>query len=886
MHTFTALILAFCLVVLPISQARSQTSSDAPRGGEPIPGYSSLYVVDARQFMAGAFLLTMLTQPRDVRAFLASLSTCTSSPSLARQLQNEGLRPSVVTARETVVALSSGDCDVFVGANFDLAQLNNRLSSNSGSSDDVGTTTQDDVNPNGELVVDQTPPDIVPLERVFEGTGRTIRVSATITDRQSGIREAYIEMANGTRLQMAVAQDGSTFSATVGLPRNFDDQIATMVATNTANRSANARVALRLLPWCGPSEVVGQSLVQDVQENLACVGISAGATDGALGPNTCRAIGGYLGNRMSSFDAGRIRWVTLEQELARACLAAQPVELDVPSPIEADNDRINARISFAQPGLTEFVSIAGADDFDTQTQPWRGQPLIFDMPMPQPGQDTAYRVLALGPDGNVLDTAALRLVRPPAILSVQPSGTIAASRSRTDFTVTVTRGASAVARIEARLPNTNPVNQEYAGTATILSLQSPEPGMSQRVTFVALDRNGDALAQQTVTFNGPAPVLPTSLTLQSPAGNTVDAGTVRLRVVLETPGAATALVIRGGPDMAELARTGISDRIWDTTHPLPPPSETMTFAVLAFDPAGEMIAEDRLSIARTAIRMQVQPTGMFEADTESVTAQIQVSSGADWIEKIVARDAGNGTNGSILGEGALTQGQAALRLEMPQPGDTQTVQIVAIGRDGQPHAPAQITLARPAIDIPVTLIVTSPDGFAIDAQNTRLAVHVANPADTAVIVVSDPDSGQILQRVRYTGSDWLGEVIMPEPGQDLPLIFEAQNLAGETLARSQITLLRPAAAGLALPSWVWIGTLALAAISIGYLGAKIGGSRTGKSPTDAKIPPPRPRIYAQSDQDPMVSLEPSSPPTLVLRIDEDEVPEIEIEMEQKNGASL
>ncbi len=869
MRVLTALIMAFCLVIMPISPARSQTFSDAPRGVEQVPGYPNLYVADARQFVAGALFFALLTQPRNVGELLGRFGTCTSDPTLARQLRGEGLRTSVISTQEVFTALRSGECVVFIGANFDVARLNNRPGGDNTSTDDVGTPTQDDV------VIDRTPPDITPLQRIFAGTGRTITVSATITDAQSAIREAYVTMENGTRIQMTAAQGGSTYTATVNLPRDFVDERVILVATNTANRQANTRVALRLLPWCGPRAVVSQSVVQDIQTNLACVGISAGTPDGALGPNTCNAIGSYLDNRMSDFNAGGIRWGTLQQEVARACLAAQPVALDFPNRIEVDSDRTNVSIGLTQPGLTAFITVAGAGDLGTQTQAWRGQPLNFDLPMPQPGQTTGYRVVAIGPDGNALDTATLQLIRPAVILSVRPTGTVAATGPRTDFALTVTRGASAVAQIEARLPDVNPISQQYTGEGTTLSLQSPAPGTSQRVTFVALGRNGDALAEQTVTFNGPAPVEPTRLALQSPDGTSLDADTVRVHVIIETPGAATSLALRGGPDMAELARTPIGESVWETSHPLPAPGEIMTFMVLAYDRAGELIADDTLRVTRAPISMQVQPTGMFEADTDTMTAQVQVSTGADWIETILARDP---RNGSVLGESAFSRGQVALSLDMPEPGDTRTVEIMAIGRDGAPYAPTEITLARPAAAIPVALVVTSPDGFAIDAQSTRLAVHIANPADTAVIVVSDPDSGQVLQQVRYTGDDWLGQVTMPEPGQDLPLVIEARNLAGDTLAQSQIMLIRPVAASVPFPNWIWIAALALGAIGAGYVGAKVGG----KSTPDTKVPPPRPRIYAQPDEDPTISLAPASPPSVVVRIEPDETPETQIEMEHRN----
>jgi hypothetical protein len=875
MRIFTALFLAFCLLVLPMVPAQSQTSSDAPRGLDPIPGYNSLYVVDAPRFMLGAFLLNMATQPRDVRAFLRGLRTCTSSRPLAIRLQNEGLRTTVVTAQETFTALSSGSCDVFIGANFDLAQLDRRL--NSGG-DDPRPTPPDRPTQPDDVDIDRTPPEITPLEQVFEGTGRTISVGARITDSQSDIREAYVQMSDGTRFQMTAPQGGSIYSATVNLPRDFGDQVIIFVAIDTANVPARARAGLRLLQWCGPREVVSQTLVQDVQENLACVGISAGATDGALGPNTCRAIGGYFGDRMPSFNAGRIGWATLQQELARACLAAQPVVLDVPGPIEVDTDRTNVRISLAQPGLTEFIRIAGADGVGTQTLTWRGEPLIFDMQMPPPGQDVAYRVQALGPEGDALDTATLRLIRPPVLMSVQPSGPVVASEPLTEFAVLVTRGASAVTLIEVRQPNANPVSQRYEGGTATLSLQSPEPGTSQRVSFVALDARGTALAQQTVTFNGPAPVLPTLLTLESPSGDRLDSGTVDLRVVVQTPGAAQQLMLRGGEDMAELARAQVGDRVWETTQTLPAPGEKIAFQVQALDRAGAVVAEDALDIERAPVSMQVQPTGVFEADTDSMMVQVQVNTGADWITAVVARD---GEGGSVLDDGALAQGQTELKLEMPQPGETRSIAIAAMGRDEQAYASAELTLVRPAAIAPVALVITSPDGFAIDAERTSLEVHVANPADTAVIVVSDRASGQVLQRVRYEGEDWSGQVTMPAPGGNLPLVIEAQNLAGDTLARSQILLLRPVKPGFVFPSWGWIGALGLAAVGLGFLGAKFGGKR----PVDPKIPPPRPRLYAQADQDPAVLLEPSHPPTIVLRIDEDETPEIEIEMEQESGAS-
>ncbi|MCK8464076.1 hypothetical protein MUY35_09460 [Aliiroseovarius sp. S1339] len=877
MRAFSALFLAFCLVVLPVGFAQPQTSTSAPRGVERIPGYTGLYVADANRFMAGAFLVIMLTQPRDVRAFLTKVKTCASNRPLVAQLREERLRTAVIPFQEVFPALRAGACDIFIGTDFDLAQLDRRIGQGPGS---PGTTTPnqpDEEEPDGDVIVDRTPPEIAPLRQVFEGPGRTIKVSAKITDGESGIRTAFVVMANGGRVQMSASQGASTYSATVNLPRDFDSQIATIVATNNANLSARARFELRLLPWCGPREAVSQALVKNVQENLACVGNSPGGSDGALGPNTCRAIEGYLRDRMPSFNEGRIRWETLREELSRACLAAQPVVLDVPGPIEVDSPQANVRISLRQPGLTETIRITGPG-VGTLTRPWLRQPLIFDLPMPLPGRDAVYQVQALGPNGNALDTATLRLIRPPAAILVRPSGIVTTNDVRTDFAVSVTRGASEVVRIEARPANADPIGQQYSGGSTLLSLRSPDPGASHRVTFVALDQSGNVLAEQTVTVTRPAPIAPPRLTLESPAGNIVDAATVRLQVVMEERGAADELILRGGPDMAELARARVGDRVWETTHELPPPGESIGFQVQAVDRTGKALAEDEVRIERPPVRMQVQPTGLFEANEDDMTVQAEITAGADWIDAIVARSADNDPNAPILGEGALAQGRASLQLDMPEPGGTRTVEIVAIGRDGQPFAPAQITLVRPAPIAPVTLLVTSPDGFAIDAQSTRLSVEVVNPAATAVIVVSDATNGQVLERVRYGGDDWLGQVKMPEPGFDRLVVVEAQNVAGETLARSQITLLRPAAPRPELPSWAWIGGLILAAIAVGYLAARIGG-RAQKNPSDPTVPPPRPRIFAEPDHDPKLEIEPTSPPTLMLRIQLDEAPEIEIEME-------
>ncbi|WP_158269997.1 hypothetical protein [Litoreibacter ponti] len=830
----------------------------------------------------------MLTRPRDVREFLTRLKTCASDRPLAFRLRQEGIRTAIISFSEVVPALRSGSCDVFVGTNFRLAQLDRRLNSDNGPSDDVPPRQPDDAPDDDDVVVDRTPPQITPVQQVFEGKGRSIRVNARITDTQSRIREAFVVIAGGGRVRMSASQGSSDYSAAVELPRDFNDRVVAIVATDAANNSARSRVTLRLVPWCGPRTVVSRALVQDVQENLACVGISPGGADGALGPRTCEAIGGFLKDRMDSFDAGRIRWDTLQQDLRRACLAAQPVQLEVPDRIEIDRAQTTVAVGLRQPGLTQSIRIAGPA-VGTQTRPWRGQPVIFDMPMPSPGQDAAYRVQALGAEGNALDTATLRLIRPPALISVQPSGSVTATGARTDFAVSMTRGASAVARIEARQPGASPVGQVYAGGSLILSLQSPAPGASQQVSFVALDRSGNALARQSVTFNGPEPVVPTQLTLESLSGNIVDGETVRLRVVLESPGAASELVIRGGQGMAELARAPVGDRLWDTTHDLPPPGETIAFQVQALDRSGKPLAEDAVRIERAGVLMEVQPSGVFEADTDGLTVQSRVTSGADWIGTIVARVAGQDL---VLGESALVQGQGRIRLDMPQPGDTQTVEILAIGRDGRPYAVEQISLVRPARApaLPVTLVVTSPDGFAIDAQNTRLAVQVVNPADTAVIVVSEPESGQVLERIRYSGGDWLGQVPMPEAGARLPLVIEAQNVSGETLAQSRIILTRPAAPRLAVPNLAWIGALILVALGIGYLGARLGGRGRKNSAPDVTVPPPLPKIFAEHDRNPIRELDPVSPPTLMLHVEEGDAPEIRIEMaedlEVEEGTSL
>ncbi len=235
MRALVALILAFCLVILPVGSARPQTSRPAPPGVEPIPGYTGLYVADAARFMAGAFLMNMLTRPRDVRAFLARVKTCASSRPLAFRLRDEGVRTAMIPFSEVVPALRSGSCDIFIGTNFSLAQLNIRLNPDNGPSDDVTPRPPDDVTPDDDVIVDRTPPQIAPLRQVFEGPDRTIKVSARITDSQSGIRAAYVATTNGRRVRMSASQGSSTYSATVDLPPNFDNRIVTIVVMVSAS---------------------------------------------------------------------------------------------------------------------------------------------------------------------------------------------------------------------------------------------------------------------------------------------------------------------------------------------------------------------------------------------------------------------------------------------------------------------------------------------------------------------------------------------------------------------------------------------------------------------------------------------------------------------------
>ncbi|MEL6617803.1 MAG: hypothetical protein AAFP16_02935 [Pseudomonadota bacterium] len=886
MRVFFASLLALSLIVSASGQALAQASRLSVQGVEPIPGYTGLYVADANRFMAGAFLFVMLTQPRDVRAFLRQVKTCASDRVLVSRLRRERVNTSILSTEEVFTALRSGACDIYIGGNFDLAQLDKRLDGDTGPSDDTRSDPGDDVTPDDDVVADRTPPQIAPVRPIFEGQGRRTTVRARITDDQSAIREAFVQLPGGQRVRMNAAQGSPLYAATVDLPRDFDDLTAFVVATNTANLSARAAVTLRLLQWCGPREVVTGNIVRQVQDGLTCVGFSPGASDGALGPNTCRAIAGYLGGRMDQFNAGRLRWIGLRDELDRACQAAQPVALDVPPRIEVDAPRTRVAIGLSQPGLTASIRVTGPG-IGPQAQPWRGQPVLFDLPMPPPGQEAAFAVEAIGPEGTALDRDTLRLIRPPVVLNVRPAGSITVDGPGTDFTATLPGGASAVTRIEARGAGTAPISQPISGGTATLYVPAPGPGDTQRVTFTALDRSGNALARQTVTMTRPAPVLPPRLTLQSPDGPVVDAASARLRLVLENPGATAELVLRSGPDMAVLAGRPVGNGIWDTTQALPPPGREMVLRAQAMDRTGRVLVEDELRIRRAPVALEISPTGRFEADTDSVITVASVTSGADWITSVIARENDGSANAVTLAQSRLADGRARLQVSMPEPGQSLPVVIAAMGRDGEAHATQTITLVRPAapVQAPVTLRVTSLDGFSVDADTTRLSVAVANPADTATIVVSDPDSGEVLSRAPYAGTDWRGPVKMPAPGRDRALVIEAQNAGGETLAMSQIMLLRPAAPGLVIPPWVWGALLTLAGVGSGYLIAKLRGGRRNQDTAQGRhVIAARPRIFAEPDHEPSVVLDPSSPLTLVMRVDEDVAPRIEVEMEQDEGA--
>ncbi len=861
MRFFASLIVVICLLVHPAGRAFAQSSSDAPRGAEPIPGYSGLYVADATRFIAGAVLFVRLTQTKDVREFLGKVKTCVASREVFTRLRSEGLNSALIRFSEAATALRSGACDVFVARNFDFAQLDRRFDS-------------DDVNRD-----DSTRPNISPPSQTIAGQGRTATVRAGISDPESGIRSVFFVHQDNKRIRMSAPQGSSTYTATVNLPRDFAEQSATIVATNSAGLSARARVTLRLMPWCGPRVAVSNALVKDVQENLACVGNSPGGSDGALGPNTCTAIGGYLRNRMESFNAGGIRWTALRDELERACIAVQPVRLDVPGAVEVDSPRANVRIGLRQAGSTSSIQVNGPG-IGNEIQTWRGRPLFFDLPMPPPGQTAAYRVQALGPEGNPRDTATLRLIRPPVAINVRPSGSLLVDQPTVDFTVTIPSSASAVSRIEARRSGANTVSQIFNGGSEVLSLSSPNPGASDIVTFVAVDRSGLPLAEQAVTLTRPEPIVPPSVSLQSPSGTILDASTVQLRVVLENAGEASDLIIRRAPDMLELARRSVGNGLWDVSQDMPPPGQGLVFHAQAVNRSGVVLAEDTVRVERPAVRLQVQPTGRFEDDADLMTAQATVTTGADWIETMIARGANNGSDQSVMAESTPVQGAADLQIAMPTPGAERIVEIVAIGRDSKPYASAKITLVRPTPE-PVTLLVTSPDGFEIEASVTRLSVEVINPAETAVIVVSDAGSNQVLSRGRFSGEDWLGQINMPEPGQSRALLIEAQDTAGQTLASSRIMLLRPAATGLVVPPWAWIAALILGGTGIGYIGARLRGSGRAETPRrDPTVPPPRPRVFAEPDEDPSITLAPSAPSTLAVRIDEDDTPEVEVAFEE------
>ncbi|WP_298921782.1 hypothetical protein [uncultured Roseobacter sp.] len=883
MRVVLSLIVAICLLVHPAGQLMAQSTNTVPRGAEPIPGYSGLYVANASRFMKSAFLVVMLTRPRNVREFLGKVKTCTATREVFIRLRGEGIRSDLIRFAQVVTVLTAGDCDVFIGGDFNFAQLDRPLDSGDDTSDTDNPETDKNAGSNdkGDDVerADRTRPDIAPETQTVQGQGRTAPVRVKVADGESGIQSVFFIYEDNNRVPMSAPQGSSNYSATIDLPRDFNERSATILATNSAGLSARAKVVLRLVPWCGPRVAVSNALVRQVQENLACVGNSPGGSDGALGPNTCKAIGGYLGGRMDRFNAGGIRWTALRDELNSACIAVQPVELDLPNEVEVDSPRTNVGVGLRQAGPTRWIRITGPG-ISNQTQEWGGSQLYFDLPMPPPGQKAAFQVEALGPEGRPRDAATLRLIRPSVRIDVSPSGAVNVDAQSVGFMVTIPSGASAVSRLEARRVGVASVGREFSGGSEVLTLPSPEPGGSERVTFVALDRSGRQIAEQTVTLTRPEPVVPPRLTLESAAGQVVDANEVQLNLVLENAGTVTDLVIRGAPDMIELARWPVGNGKWSNTQAMPAPGQALVFHAQAVDQGNNVLAEDSLRVERPAVRLQVRPDRRFEVDTDMITAEAHVTTGADWIESIIARGANDGSDRTAMAESALVQGRAELQIDMPDPGATRLVNILAIGRDGEDYASAQITLTRPAAKL-VTLLVTSPDGFEIEASTTRLLVEVINPADTAVIVVSDSGTNQVLERGRFDGVEWLGEINTPEPGQSRALVIEAQDAAGQMLASSQITLIRPVSPGFATPPWVWIGGLILSGIGMGFFGARLRGRRQGDTAGhETHAPTPQLRVFAEPDQDPRIALVPSAPASLAIRIDEDEAPAVEIAFEE------
>jgi hypothetical protein len=329
--------------------------------------------------------------------------------------------------------------------------------------------------------------------------------------------------------------------------------------------------------------------------------------------------------------------------------------------------------------------------------------------------------------------------------------------------------------------------------------------------------------------------------------------------------------------MTELARRSVGDGIWDPVQTMPPPGQTLTLHAQAVDRGGNILAEDVLRVERPAVVMHVQPSGQIETDADMVTVAARIATGADWIRTIVVRD--ETSSQTVMAESAVAKGTADLKIAMPAPGASSSVTLAAIGRDGKPYATTQIKLARPAPE-PVQLLVTSPDGFEVDALTTRLNVEVLNRAQTAVIAVSDARTDQTLERVRLDSSEWLGEINMPEPGQSRELVVEAQDTAGQTLASSKIRLFRPEAAGLAVPLWVWAAGIALGGLGLGLLGGRVRRSGTDGGVSPEPVPPPRLQVFAEPDEKPDFAMAPIAPPSFAIRIDEDDTPEVEIEFDE------
>jgi hypothetical protein len=693
-------------------------------------------------------------------------------------------------------------------------------------------------------------------------------------------------LPGGEIVRMSAPAGSSRYSARVEMPRDFDERILTIAARDRAqppNRAPRQRIVLRLMPICGPRVEVSNETVANIQRNLACLQIPPGPVDGALGRMTCGAIAQYLGDRGALFNNGSLPWERLDRELAAQCLAATPVVIDAPSRVSLDADRTSVSINLAPSGVAQTVRVFAGSAVD-ESQSWRGTPLTFNLPMPAPGSETALQAEALSANGRVLARTRILLARPSVRISVSPAGPVVSEGQSTRFSVSVERGRSAVARIEAR-PSYAPATSRTATREPVaFDLPAPEPGARGTVSFVALDARGGILAETGVTVSAPAPVIPPSLSLGAENGPRIDADAARLTVVLENPGATANLILRSGASRTELARRGAGSGAWTLETPMPPPGQQIELLAQAVDRTGRVLAQDALRLERPAVALSVWPDAPFEADTDGVTAQIDVTRGASWIERIIARQAGAGPDAPVLAEAELDLGRARLPLEMPAPGAEQEITLLAMGRDGAAYAPTNITLIRPGAVQPTTLQLSSPDGFAVDAAATRLAVEVINPARTAEIVVLEAGTGAVLVRASYAGTDWLAELTMPEPGANRPLRVEARDSEGITLAASNVTLSRPAALFWSPENWSrgGIAALVIGSVLLGCVALFLRRGARRKGETARTVPPmARPVLRARADPDPRIALEPAAPPALVLRTEPDTQPQFELESEEE-----